>query len=224
MTRKETAKKAVARKGAARKGAAKKKAEARAQPDRGDGPGAETPPPVGKPDGTRATGGRSTEPEAPPEREYGFELDPVTNRFRSIETVSRFKEPGERRNRGMSHPEAGRVRLAAAVTVLAPAACVVTVIVLIGALVMARFYGEHFDWTLSLLLLVFPAALVLYLTLGAKVRCRLCGQRLLVPRHCLKHERAKRSIFGYTYAVARDALLRANYRCMLCGTKTRLKD
>jgi len=36
--------------------------------------------------------------------------------------------------------------------------------------------------------------------------------------------RAGRSILGHTFAVARNAVIFANYRCMLCGTKTRLKD
>ncbi len=159
-----------------------------------------------------------------PEKEPELEIDPNTNRFRQVQAVQEAKPQGERRNRGMSHPDAVRVRLAATVTILSLAACVFAVVVVIAALVMTRFYDWQFHWTIALLLLVFPISLFAYLSIGAKVRCRLCGQKLFIPRHCLKHERANSSIFGHTFAVARDAMLFGSYRCMLCGTKTRLRN
>jgi hypothetical protein len=148
----------------------------------------------------------------------------AANRFRPLEAVRNAKRPSERRNRGMSHPVAVRVRFAAAVTVLGLTSVALTTGALGAALVMALFHDWEFHWTLALLLLIYPVSLFLYLGIGAKARCRLCGQRLFVPKHCRKHERASRSIFGHTFAVARNAMFLANYRCMLCGTKTRLKD
>lgn len=145
-------------------------------------------------------------------------------KFKPLDDVRNSTPQGQRRNRGMSHPEAGRVRWAAIVTVLTPIIAVLNALALVSALVMARFYGWEFHWTIALLLLVFPFCLMLYLSQGAKVRCRLCGQKLFVPKHCRKHESASRSIFGHTFAVARSAMFFANYRCMLCGTKTRLRD
>ena len=97
-------------------------------------------------------------------------------------------------------------------------------IALLAALVMYRFYGWEFPWTIALLPLVFPVSLILYFSIGAKARCRLCGQKLFIPRHCRKHERASKSIFGHTFAVARNAMVFGSYRCMLCGVKTRLTD
>lgn len=152
------------------------------------------------------------------------EEDASRNQFRRLEVVQQAAPPPERRNRGMSHPDANRVRLAAVVTVLAVLGSVLTTLALGAAMVMAWFYDHQFPWTISLLLLVYPVCLFFYLGMGTKVRCRLCGQRLFVPKHCLKHERARRSIFGPTFAVARDAALFSGYRCMLCGTRTRLKD
>ena len=149
---------------------------------------------------------------------------PPNGIFRHLEEVKSSKPQGQRRNRGMSHPEGGRVWWAAVVTVITPIVASLTALVLLGALVMKIFYGQEFHWTISLLLLVFPACLILYVSQGTKVRCRLCGQKLFVPKNCRKHERATRSIFGYTFAVARSAMFLASYRCMLCGTKTRLKD
>jgi hypothetical protein len=145
-------------------------------------------------------------------------------RFKQLDVVKNSRNQGQRRNRGMSHPEAGRVRWAATVTVMAPLIAVLNALALVSALLMLRFYGWEFHWTLALLLLIFPFCMMMYFSQGAKVRCRLCGQNLFVPKRCRKHGFASRSIFGHTFAVARNAMLFAHYRCMLCGTKTRLKD
>ena len=150
--------------------------------------------------------------------------DVLAANFRKLEQVKEEKPQGERRNRGMSHPDAGRVRWAATVTTLAPLACLAAAGVLIWVLVRVLFYGDEFHPTIALLLLVFPVSLVFYLLFGVRVRCRLCGQRLFVPKHCHKHVRAAKSILGPTFAAARNAMLFASFRCMLCGTKTRLKD
>ena len=144
--------------------------------------------------------------------------------FKQLNVVKDSRNQGERRNRGMSHPEAGRVRWAATVTVVAPLIAGLNALALVSALLMVRFYGWEFPRPLALLLLIFPFCLMMYLSQGAKVRCRLCGQKLFVPKHCRKHDRASRSIFGHTFAVARNAMLFAHYRCMLCGTKTRLRN
>lgn len=169
--------------------------------------------------GRRGKSRKAREKAASPQQGRGTERG-----FRAIDEARQGEPPVERRNRGMSHPEAGRVRLAAAITTFCMLASVLTTGAIATILVLAVFYKWHFHWTVSLLLLVYPLCLFLYLGIGTKARCRLCGQRLFVPRHCLKHERASRSIFGYTFAMARDAMLLANYRCMLCGTKTRLRD
>lgn len=146
------------------------------------------------------------------------------NQFRPLQTVQETRPQGERRNRGMSHPDARRVRVAAFVTMMSLLAVVGTALTLLWVVVTAVIYEREHEWWIALLVLVFPVSLLLYLIIGCRVRCRLCGQRLFVPKHCLKHERARRSIFGYTFAVARDAALFGGYRCMLCGTKTRLRD
>ena len=161
-------------------------------------------------------------PKEPVEQAKG---SPAPNiRFKQLDFVKNSGNQGQRRNRGMSHPEAGRVRWAAMVTVMAPLIAALNALALASALFMARFYGWEFHWTLALLLLIFPLCLMMYLSQGAKARCRLCGQKLFVPKRCRKHDSASRSIFGHTFAVARNAMLFGHYRCMLCGTKTRLRD
>ena len=144
--------------------------------------------------------------------------------FKPLEEASAARMKGERRNRGMSHPEAGLVRWSATVTVMSFLCSCLAIGALAAVGVMAAFFEARFHGSIGLLLLVIPGCLFIYVTQGTKARCRLCGQRLFVPKNCRKHERASRSILGYTFAVARSAMFRANFRCMLCGTKTRLKD
>ena len=144
--------------------------------------------------------------------------------FRAMEGSPAVSVKGERRNRGMSHPEAGLVRWSATVTVVSFLCSILAAVGLVTAGVMAVFLEIRFHPSILLLILAIPGSLFIYVTQGSKARCRLCGQRLFVPKNCHKHERASRSIFGYTFAAARSAMFRANFRCMLCGTKTRLKD
>ena len=144
--------------------------------------------------------------------------------FRSLEDLSGSGSRGERRSRGVSHPDAGKVRLAAIVTVLT---VFLSFLAMLGLLVcggMMLFFETRFHASITLLLLVFPFCLILYLLLATKVRCRICGQKLFVGKKCQKHERAVRSILGYGFAMARDAVVFSSFRCMYCGTKTRLKD
>ena len=144
--------------------------------------------------------------------------------FRSLEDLSGSGSRGERRSRGVSHPDAGKVRLAAIVTVLT---VFLSFLAMLGLLVcggMMLFFETLFHSSITLLLLVFPFCLILYLLLATKVRCRICGQKLFVGKKCQKHDRAVSSILGYGFAMARDAVVFSSFRCMYCGTKTRLKD
>lgn len=144
--------------------------------------------------------------------------------FRSLEDLSGSGSRGERRSRGVSHPDAGKVRLAAIVTVLT---VFLSFLAMLGLLVsggMMLFFETRFHSSITLLLLVFPFCLILYLLLATKVRCRICGQKLFVGKKCQKHDRAVSSILGYGFAMARDAVVFSSFRCMYCGTKTRLKD
>jgi len=144
--------------------------------------------------------------------------------FRDLEDLSSSGSRGERRSRGVSHPDAGKVRLAAIVMVLTVSLSFLAMLGLLVAGSMTLFFGARFQSSITLLLLVFPFCLILYLLLATKVRCRLCGQRLFVAKKCQKHERAVRSVLGYGFAMARDAVVFSSFRCMYCGTKTRLKD
>ena len=168
--------------------------------------------------------GRRNSSVSSPQVTLPTEHQEANSAFQALEGRRDVNRREGQRNRGMSHPDAGLVRWAAMVTAMATVASVLSIMGLATVGTMAIFFHVQFDWTIALLFLVFPFCLILYLLHGTKARCRLCGQRLFVPRKCLKHERAERSILGHTFAAARSAVIFASFRCMYCGTKTRLKD
>ena len=93
---------------------------------------------------------------------------------------------------------------------------------------MALFYALYYEVPVPPItlwvLLAFPLAIFLHLTLGLRPRYRLCGQQLFRPKSCNKHVKAHRSPFGPIFAVALHAVTRGWFRCMLCGTKQRLRE
>ena len=114
--------------------------------------------------------------------------------------------------------------MAAAVTVAATLLGLLAVAGLIVIGIMVFGFGSQIPPRIFLAFLVIPLALILYILLAINARCRVCGQRFFVSKNCRKHERAVRSILGYGFASARDALLFPSFRCMYCGTKIRLRD
>ncbi|MBB5352039.1 hypothetical protein HNR46_002280 [Haloferula luteola] len=78
-------------------------------------------------------------------------------------------------------------------------------------------------------LLVFPLILpvlgLLYLTVAIRVKCRVCGQRLFVPRHCLKHVKAHHVPgLGHMIPTAIQIILFCWFHCIFCGTAVRIKE
>lgn len=130
----------------------------------------------------------------------------------------------QKRNHGMLHREPRRVYAGALATlaamILVFGGFLAAGAALIYALIMEEPVPEPMAWGL----LVFPVAVLLHLTLGLRPRCRLCGQQLFRPKSCNKHVKAHRSPFGHIFAVALHAVTRGWFRCMLCGTKQRLRE
>jgi hypothetical protein len=129
--------------------------------------------------------------------------------------------------RGVLHPHRFRLFLGALVTLLAmglvPLA-VAAVILLMVADATAGGIGWVEDW-----FLVFPAALpvvgVLYFFLAAGLRCRVCGQRLFVPKNCRKNNKAHHAKgLGYILPLSLHLLVFRWFRCTFCGTSVRLKE
>ena len=96
-----------------------------------------------------------------------------------------------------------------------------------GLLLLSGEVPAHFGWVPKWLL-AFPASLPLlgiaWLIWGMHGSCRICGQKLFVPKMCLKNSKAHH-IFGLGHIIPTSLhiLLFRWFRCTYCGTPVRLK-
>ncbi|HEX7262157.1 MAG TPA: hypothetical protein VF258_10110, partial [Luteolibacter sp.] len=96
-----------------------------------------------------------------------------------------------------------------------------------GLLLLLSEMPAHFGWVPEWLL-AFPLALpvlgIAYLIWGMHGSCRVCGQKLFVPRMCLKNSKAHQIRgLGHIVPVCLHILLFKWFRCTYCGTPIRLK-
>jgi hypothetical protein len=96
-----------------------------------------------------------------------------------------------------------------------------------GLLLLLSEKPERFGWVPEWLL-AFPLALpvlgIAYLVWGMHGSCRICGQKLFVPRMCLKNSKAHHIRgLGHIMPVCLHILLFKWFRCTYCGTPIRLK-
>jgi hypothetical protein len=94
-------------------------------------------------------------------------------------------------------------------------------------LLLSQEVPQHFSWVPEWVL-VFPLSLpvlaIAWLIWGLSGSCRICGQKLFVPRMCLKNSKAHHITgLGYIASVCLHMLLFKWFRCTYCGTPVRLK-
>ncbi len=143
-----------------------------------------------------------------------------------VET-NKGRNPQSRRYiRGVLHSHPVSLTLGALVTMvlwlLLPVA-----IISAGLLMLSREVPENFGWVPEWLL-AFPVVLPLvglaWLLWGMTGSCRVCGQRLFVPRMCLKNSKAHHFPgLGHILPLCFHILLFRWFRCTYCGTPIRLK-
>lgn len=148
---------------------------------------------------------------------------PEESNFVSTKERSREDKDFERKNRGMTHKDPGRVLRGALATLLSDLLVLGGFGTIATALCYELLTKSQVPASLAWGLLAFPAALLVFLFFATPPRCRLCGQRLFVPRQCRKHERAHKSFLGYTTSLALHVVCFGWFRCSLCGTKQKLK-
>ncbi len=94
-------------------------------------------------------------------------------------------------------------------------------------LLLSRELPKHFGWVpewLLVLPLSLPVFGVLYLIWGLQGSCRICGQKLFIPRMCLKNSKAHHFPgFGHIIPVCFHMLVFKWFRCTYCATPVRLK-
>jgi hypothetical protein len=155
------------------------------------------------------------------------EEDRVTLIRTTRERTNRGVDPSSRRYvRGVLHSHPYSMRFGAFITLVTM--MVLPVAIVSGLLLLLSDQKpETFGWVPGWLL-VFPAVLpllgLLFLIWGLKGSCRICGQRLFVPRDCLKNSKAHHVPgLGYILPVSFHMLVFRWFRCTYCGTPVRLK-
>jgi len=140
--------------------------------------------------------------------------------------TNKGRKPGSRRFiRGVLHPLPGRMYLGAFVSVLG---IVLVPLAIIAGL--ALFINDSLgNPALPEWLLVFPILLpivgILWILVASGCRCRVCGQKIFLPKNCLKHRNAhKLPLIGYIFPTALHILSFKWFRCIFCGTPIRLKE
>ena len=143
-----------------------------------------------------------------------------------VET-NKGRDPQSRRYvRGVLHSHPVSLSAGAVLTLLLGAMLPLS-IVSAGLLLLSSEVPVHFGWVPKWLL-VFPASLpvlgLAWLIWGMHGSCRICGQKLFVPRMCLKNSKAHHLFgLGHVIPVCLHMLLFRWFRCTYCGTPVRLK-
>ena len=153
------------------------------------------------------------------------------------ERVALIRAPGEDTNigrnpqsrsyvRGVLHTHPVALALGAVVTLLfftlLPVGLISGFLLFLSGEFPARF-GWVPQWVLVFPLLL-PIVGLLYLVLALPGSCRVCGQKLLTPRACLKNAKAHYVWgLGYIVPLCLHMLYFKWFRCSYCGTPARLK-
>ncbi|MCW1922961.1 DUF4332 domain-containing protein [Luteolibacter arcticus] len=94
-------------------------------------------------------------------------------------------------------------------------------------LILSDQQPEEFAWVPAWII-AFPLAVpvlgILYAFVSTGAKCRVCAQRMYVPKHCLKNRKAHHlPLLGYIGAVALHVMTFKWYNCTFCGTSIRIK-
>ncbi len=172
------------------------------------------------------------DPEAPkPERteEPDNEREERLNLLRTARPeTNRGKDPNSRRFiRGVLHDRPVLVWFGALIFLLL---CLVVPVAMVAAVMLALGAGSDGGesgfpaWQVVVPALV-PVFGVLYLVVSARVKCRVCGQRVLMPRQCLKNKKAHHIPgLGHIVPLALHVLTFRWFNCTFCGTSIRIKE
>lgn len=105
--------------------------------------------------------------------------------------------------------------------------CLPLAVVAAPLLILSDQMPEKFPWV-PRWIIAFPIAVpvlgLLYAFVGTRAKCRVCAQRIYVPKQCLKNKKAHHlPLFGYIGAVAMHVVAFRWFNCTFCGTSIRIK-
>ncbi|BCX50150.1 ferredoxin [Haloferula helveola] len=169
------------------------------------------------------------EPLAEPSK---TEQAPVDERVRLIrtarESTNRGKDPNSRWFiRGVLHDRPFLVWFGCVIFILFQLA-VPLGLVAAPLLMLSDHPSNSFAWVPSWVI-AFPIAIpvfgLLYFAVSCRVKCRVCGQKVLMPRKCLKNRKAHHIPgIGYILPLAVHTILFRWFNCTFCGTSVRIKE
>jgi hypothetical protein len=169
--------------------------------------------------------------DAPPVRasstKAGMQDERIALLRTPLEKTNRGKKPSSRFYiRGVLHDRPLRVWFGGLFLVLLQ---LVTPLALIAAplLILSDQKPRDFAWVPGWII-AFPLAVpilgLLYAMVGIGAKCRVCAQRIYVPKHCLKNRKAHHiPLLGYIGAVALHVIVFKWFNCTFCGTAIRIK-
>lgn len=141
--------------------------------------------------------------------------------------TNRGRNPKSRRYiRGVLHSHPVSIEFGALVTLILSIMLPIGIISALLLLLSVEM-PERFHWVPKWIL-VFPLSLpvfgIAYLIWGLQGKCRICTQKLFVPKICLKNSKAHHIRgLGHVIPVSIHILLFKWFRCPYCGTPVRLK-
>ncbi|MEI6675285.1 MAG: DUF4332 domain-containing protein [Verrucomicrobiota bacterium] len=144
-----------------------------------------------------------------------------------LEATNRGRDPRTRSYvRGVLHTHPWGMTAGAIVTLLL-AVLLPLAVVDCALLLLAVLFPDNFSW-ISLWFLVVPCSLpilgILYLIYGVGGHCRICTQRVFLPRSCRKNVKAHHLRgLGHIIPMCLHMVLFRWFRCTYCGTPVRLK-
>lgn len=168
------------------------------------------------------------DPSAPPVPPPENEADRIALLRSPRKESNEGRDPSSRRYlRGILHKSPLRIYFGALVTLLMmlsiPVAAA-SAFLLLASNHLPKFFAWVPSW-----LIVFPLSLpiiaLFYAVYGNICTCRVCCQKLFVPKSHLKSPRAHHvKVLGYIFPLCVHILLFRWFRCTHCGTPIRLKE
>lgn len=164
---------------------------------------------------------------APSPRSAGAEDDRLTLLRSPRPETNAGRDPGSRFFiRGVLHDRPFMVWFGGLFAVLLQL-CIPLAVIAAPLLILSDQVPEKFSWVPGWVI-AFPIALpvlaVLYGLVGARAKCRVCAQRIYVPKHCLKNRKAHHlPLLGHIGAVALHVMVFKWFNCTFCGTSIRIK-
>ena len=144
------------------------------------------------------------------------------------ESTNRGRKPGTRRYiRGVLHDRPYKVWFGCLVVILFQVTVPLSIISAV-LLALAEHSPTKLEW-IPPWIIVFPIVLpilgILYFMVSFGVKCRVCGQKVLVHRHCRKNSKAHHIPgLGYVLPLAVQTLFFLWFNCTFCGTSIRIKE